>query len=140
MSGDPVRLRQVILNLISNALKFTDKGEVVVNAALESETEIMLSYVFRARQRHRNPAGSRGPAVPIVLAGRRLHHAQVRRHRAWTGDLDRIAQMMGGTIGVESELGKGSTFWFTATLERTDGIDSNRSRTRSMFAACAPGR
>ena len=64
----------------------------------------------RARHGHRHPADRIGPPVRVVHPGRRLDDAALRRHGPRAGDLERLVELMGGTIGVESEEGEGSTF------------------------------
>ncbi|HWE04490.1 MAG TPA: response regulator [Tepidisphaeraceae bacterium] len=119
VNGDPTRLRQVILNLLSNALKFTEKGEVVVHARLQSETETHALV--------RISVADTGMGIPQNRVNRLFQSfsqvdASTTRKFGGTGlglaISQRIAQMMGGEIGVESQEGKGSTFWFTAKLTK----------------------
>jgi len=77
--GDPVRLKQVILNLVSNAIKFTRRGAIVVAASREGSDLVFQ----RDRYRHRHYPGSDQQPVHPVRAGGQLDHAQLRREPAW---------------------------------------------------------
>ena len=120
--GDPGRLRQILLNLVGNAVKFTDEGEVVVRAAhLDargpgvllrfevSDTGIGLSEEERAQ---------------VFSTYSQVDSSTTRRHGG-TGLGLAIARMltglMGGEIGVDSEKGAGSRFWFTSLFRESDG-------------------
>ena len=119
VNGDPMRLRQVILNLMSNAIKFTEKGEVVVDAALESQTHSHAVVKFSVKDS--------GIGIPRHRLDRLFQSfsqvdASTTRKFGGTGlglaISQRIAEMMGGQIGVESEEGRGATFWFTACFAK----------------------
>ena len=84
MRTDLTKLKQCLINLLSNAAKFTEKGEVTLTVARqtgpEGRSHVMLQGVG---QRHRHDRGADGPAVPGVRAGRFLDHPELRRHRPW---------------------------------------------------------
>ena len=116
--GDPSRLRQVLLNLASNAVKFTDTGEVVVRAQLEGETadgpvvrfEIIDTGVGLEntdRKRLFEPFSQADSSTTRRFGGTGLGLAICQQ----------LVTAMGGELGVESEFGHGSTFWFTLPLQ-----------------------
>ena len=115
--GDSLRLRQVVLNLVSNAVKFTSEGEVVVriDAALREENRVELHVAV-------SDTGIGIPAAQqqAIFATFTQVDGSSNRHYGGTGlglaISNRLVEMMGGRLWVESEEGQGSTFHFTAQL------------------------
>ena len=113
---DYMRVKQVILNLMSNAVKYNkDNGTVTLSAEVVDEeylrinvsdtgnglTEQQLQSLFKPFERLKNHSGIEGTGIGLVIS-------------------KRLVEIMGGIIGVESQVGKGSTFWLQLELEKTD--------------------
>jgi signal transduction histidine kinase/DNA-binding response OmpR family regulator len=115
--GDPGRLRQIVINLLGNALKFIERGHVVLTVSLVAECD--------GRVRVRIVVRDTGIGIPAEGLNRLFQafsqiDASTTRHCGGTGlglsIVKRLAELMHGEVGVESELGRGSTFWVTLEL------------------------
>ncbi len=118
--GDPARLRQILMNLVSNAIKFTERGEVVIRAKIVEESK--GEAVVRFEVRDTGIGLSQENQARIFNSFVQADSSTTRKYGGTGLGLaisKHLAEMMGGGIGVESELGKGSTFWFTVRLQKT---------------------
>ncbi|MGP0074740.1 MAG: response regulator, partial [Bryobacteraceae bacterium] len=117
--GDPVRLRQVILNLVGNAIKFTEKGEVVLRVELDEQDTDSMSLHFSV-----SDTGIGIPAEKQELIFEPFSQADTSTTRRYGGTglglsiCSRLIGMMNGRIWLESEMGQGATFHFTARFGR----------------------
>ncbi|WP_092014230.1 ATP-binding protein [Marinobacter daqiaonensis] len=118
--GDPLRVKQVITNLVNNAIKFTQTGEVVLRASLEEEDTEHNQVTLRLSITDSGVGLSRAQQQSLFNAFSQADASTARQYGGTGLGLvisKRLVEEMGGTIGLESELGKGSTFWFTLTAE-----------------------
>ncbi len=144
VTGDPTRLRQILLNLVGNAIKFTEKGQIIVRITPEispiipspgtpGEPSLSSSGGFGTMGGGTNPTkatihfeiSDTGIGIPPERLDRLFKSfsqvdASTTRKYGGTGlglaISKQLAELMGGTIGVASEVGRGSTFWFNANL------------------------
>ena len=121
--GDPTRLQQALLNYASNAIKFTEQGHVSLTTEIRevTETHVLLQFIVK----------DTGIGIPPETQARlfsAFEQADNSTTRQYGGTglglaiTRKLAELMGGEAGAASEVGQGSTFWFTARLERDAGL------------------
>ncbi|MBI5342852.1 MAG: response regulator [Deltaproteobacteria bacterium] len=142
VKGDLGRIRQVLTNLLSNAAKFTEKGEVTLRVLKEAEDEETVTVRFEVID---TGIGMTKDAKGFIFERFTQADDSITRRFGGTGlgttISKELVELMGGKIGVESELGKGSTFWFTVALEKqpdSAAVASMRmpiSRTRVLLVS-----
>jgi len=143
LCGDPHHLTQILLNLVSNAIKFTEKGSVEVSVRLKSETSTGLVLRFEVRD---TGIGISQNAQARIFD--RFVQADDSTTRKFGGTglgttiAKQLVELMGGKIGVTSTMGRGSTFWFELPLLRSSSAEAEATEatqpTTAVVVASAP--
>jgi two-component system sensor histidine kinase/response regulator len=119
LCGDPGRLRQILINLVGNAIKFTEKGEIMVLVSLDDEDADHVAVRFSVSD---TGIGIRQKDIDRLFESFSQADSSTTRKFGGTGlgltISKHLAGLMGGQIKVQSEEGKGSTFWFTVVFEK----------------------
>lgn len=131
--GDEGRIRQVLINLVGNAIKFTHRGSVVVTAGAHRHTDGREGIRFEIKD---TGVGIPDQAKPLMFSMFTQADSSMTRRYGGTGlglaISRRIVEMMGGEIGFESQLANGSTFWFWIPIRRGTDIASNEPTGRQL--------
>ena len=138
--GDPVRLRQVLTNLVSNAIKFTERGSVTIQLGKRGESRSHHEITFAVRD---TGIGLSPEAAAKLFQPFSQADASTTRVYGGTGlglvICKRLIDLMNGKLGVRSELGKGSTFWFNVPLQKAIGDVRARSDLSGVRALLLSG-
>ena len=120
--GDPLRLGQILINFCNNAVKFTERGEIVVTARVQESDEKGQLVHFAVRD---TGIGLTQEQMGRLFQAFEQADASTTRQHGGTGlglaISKRLVRLMGGDVGVTSQVGQGSTFWFTAYLGKGEG-------------------
>ena len=139
LMGDGLRLEQVLFNLTGNAIKFTEQGEVTVTVNLTAETDQGVCLRFDVSD---TGIGIAPEAIGRLFAPFTQADGGIGRRFGGTGlglsICKRLVELMGGEIGVHSEAGRGSTFWFTLPLQRASADAIEALRTPPSVVASGP--
>jgi two-component system sensor histidine kinase/response regulator len=128
LRGDSSRLRQILVNLLSNAIKFTEKGEVFIRIISCKETDVEATIRFEVVD-----TGIGIPANKMDCLFQAFSQVDSSMTRNYSGSglglaiSKKLTELMGGRIGVESEEGMGSTFWFSLPLEKQEDFQFEES-------------
>lgn len=119
LQGDPVRLRQILINLANNAIKFTKKGGIIIKVSLAETKTDLVKLLFRVTD---TGIGIPEDRINSLFQSFSQVDSSTTREFGGTGlglaISKQLTELMGGEIGIESQLGQGSTFWFTILLPR----------------------
>ena len=123
LMGDPVRLTQALLNYVSNAVKFTEQGTISLRTRIQDETEAGITVRFEVTD---TGIGIDPAQLEHIFDAFQQADSSTTRKFGGTGlglaITRQLAHLMGGEAGVSSVAGRGSTFWFTVSLKRGQGL------------------
>ncbi len=134
LKGDPLRVRQILLNFLNNAVKFTDKGGIEIFLFSENQTDTDVALKFEVRD---TGIGISEDRMEKLFKSFSQADASMTRRYGGTGlglaISKQLAELMGGEVGFESEDGKGSTFWFKAVFEKCEACKAGEAEHNPLF-------
>ena len=139
LMGDVMRLRQIFVNLVGNAIKFTAQGEIVINVKCEHQDDDGCHLLFSVAD---TGIGIAPEAAGLLFQSFQQVDSSTTRRYGGTGlglaISKRLATLMGGTMWVESKLGIGSTFFFSAVMRPSDAPDpENQQHDPALLNSCS---
>lgn len=143
LQGDPLRLLQVLNNLVSNALKFTEQGSIAIHVQCQADTN-SIDTVWLEIFVKDTGIGLTAAQIERLFNAFQQADTSISRQYGGTGlglsISKRLVELMGGTIGVESEPNQGTTFWFTARLSRLSAAHAPQVSSASSDYQYSPQR
>lgn len=140
LNGDPVKVNQVLLNLLSNAAKFTDKGKIELNVRLLDKTNDKVDVEFEVKD---TGIGISSEKIDLIFESFEQEDDEVRKKYGGTGlglaIAKKFVQLMGGDIVVKSEQNVGTSFIFNIPFEVSKGVEENRSVGQSINKSVLDG-
>jgi len=134
LRGDPLRLRQVLLNLVGNAIKFTSSGEVFLDVSLERQDDTTANVRFEV---HDSGIGIAEDVIPNLFRPFTQADDSTTRRFGGTGlglaISRRIVEAMGGSVSIRSTIGKGSVFYFTVSFLKYAAAEKNHDAERTSL-------
>lgn len=128
LHGDPMRLAQILINYTGNAIKFTDAGKIIVRAKVQEESASHCMLYCEVQDYGKGISAA--DQTKLFQVFEQLDTSDTRIYGGSGLGLaisKNMAQLMGGEVGVISQTGSGSTFWFTACLEKGEWVDARDS-------------
>ncbi|HEY5759746.1 MAG TPA: two-component regulator propeller domain-containing protein, partial [Steroidobacter sp.] len=139
LMGDPARIRQILLNLGSNAVRFTERGEVVFDVRIETQQD--QDVLVRVAVRDTGIGIAREQLDALFQTFSQVDASTTRRYGGTGLGLSivkRLTELMGGTVGVESTEGVGSTFWFTLRAAVVAGGELSDTQAAALLTSSPP--
>ena len=138
VEGDALRIRQVLVNLLHNAVKFTERGRIGLNVIVLDESDDAVRLLFEVRDTGIGLAEDQFDSVFDAFT--QVDASSTRRHGGsglGLAIVKELAELMEGQVGVDSRLDEGSTFWFEVSLKKVDHVDLAVDATAPLPVALA---